>query len=92
MATELAAVSPPSSKSGCQRVIRRFGYTGYKIDRIEEPETYADRVIIRVYVLTAPIWKGTPGVDGGMVRVARTILLHFGDDEVWASDEDGWVV
>jgi hypothetical protein len=82
----------PESKGEAQRLLRKFGYTGLKIESIEEvhDERVLGRpcVIGRIFALTQPVLHE----DNTMRRQARTYLFHFTDDEVMVSEHDGWVV
>lgn len=84
-----ATPSMPKSKGECQKVLRRFGYKGLKIDEIGDPAMTKDGAVeARVYALTGPILQA----DGEMRRFAKTIIFRFTDDEVSAHDVEGWIV
>jgi hypothetical protein len=78
----------PQNKASGQALLRRFGFTGLKIDAIEEPRVVDGETQVRIYALTAPILQG----DGQMRRKAKTVVLRFLKDDVVASDENGWQV
>lgn len=78
----------PSTKAETQKLLRRFGYTGLKIDAIVQPEPRGDVQEARVYALTGNILQA----DRRFVRQAVTIVFTFTDDEVRAEQLDGWVV
>jgi hypothetical protein len=86
MGSSATAVEPrlPTTKSECQAVLRRFGFKGLKIDSIVQPEDGVGKV----YALTSKILQA----DGEMRRKAVTIVVIFDDDNVQATELEGWVV
>lgn len=87
---KLADIRFPRQKGEAQKLLRKFGLHGYKIESIEDPRIEPDTGVpsARVYVLTGPVLQE----DGEMRRAAKTVVFRFTPEEVIASELEGWDV
>lgn len=88
MSTKLPEPRIPRTKAEGQQILRRFGYTGLKIDAIQDRDLQDGDHEVRIYALTGmKLFE-----DNTMRRQARTVIILIGQKTVEASDFSGWIV
>jgi hypothetical protein len=88
------AVELPRDKAQVQKMLRRYGHKGLKIESIEPPRGHKDgTATARVYALTQPKLTEVAPERFEMLRAAVTVVFVYDPDEgVYTRAHVGWVV